>query len=366
MEKHDQVCISVIVPAYNTAKYLPFCLDSLAKQTMQDIEFLLIDDGSTDGSGEIMASFVRKDSRFRLITQENRGFAGARNRGLEEAQGKYIGFVDSDDWIDANMYSVLWEQVCREKEPVDIVQCAYINEYLDEQISLAADNSFFRKILQQTSGKFSGAESLLLDDGSIWNRIYNRNMIAKNDLHFDSSMTFGEDVFFYCTAVICSKKIIAIPDRFYHYRRNRPGSQVNCSDKRIFAYFNTIKGLDDFIAARQLDHLTPWINHLRLSYPSWGFERLQNNLKKDFFETYHNHLNDCGMTIYSPVAFPPWGGGLVRNMRYLTLRILHPLLLRSILRKQYTLFKFIVSLRKNLARLPLFVEKVKKNTIGRG
>ena len=132
MKKQDQIYISVIIPVHNTAEYLPVCLDSLLKQTMREIEFILINDGSTDNSGEILASYVKKDSRFRLITQENRGFAGARNRGLEEARGNYVGFVDSDDWIDEHMYSVLWEEVCRAEEKPDIVQCSYIHEYLPE------------------------------------------------------------------------------------------------------------------------------------------------------------------------------------------------------------------------------------------
>ena len=184
--------------------------------------------------------------------------------------------------------------------------------------------------------------------------------IRKNNLHFDPSMIFGEDVFFYWTALISSKKTIAVPDCFYHYRRNRPGSQVNCRDKRIFAYFCTMDGIDHFIEQNKLHHLIPWINHLRLSYPAWGFERLQDDLKKEYFQAYHTHLIKSGMTMRSPIAFPPYSGGVIRSMRYLFLRILHPVMLRSILHKNYGLFQFIILLRKNLAMLPFRLKKFQK------
>ena len=89
--------ISVIIPVFNTAQYLSKCLDSLCAQTKKDIEFILINDGSTDGSEQILERYAEQDPRFRVIHQKNCGFAGARNRGLEEAKGEFIGFVDSDD-----------------------------------------------------------------------------------------------------------------------------------------------------------------------------------------------------------------------------------------------------------------------------
>lgn len=351
--------ISVIVPVYNTAKYLKQCLDSLHAQTPVDMEFVLVDDGSTDDSGRILAEYAAVDSRFRVVTQENRGFAGARNRGLEEASGEFIGFVDSDDWIDSRMYSALWEEHLREPD-ADIIQCACIHEYPDENISLPAGNDAVRRRLKRSGGRFAGAESLLLDDGTIWNRIYRRSMLTANHIAFDPAMTFGEDVFFYWTSLISSRKIVAVPQMFYHYRRNRPGSQVFSRDRRIFAYFKTMEGICEFIRSREKTELMPWINHLKLSYLAWGFERLEPTLQQEYFDEFRDFLNRSGMHRKSPIGYPPPDGGIMYNLRYLVLRILHPLTLKAVLSGNIDAFRRIVAVRRFLASMPLRLARKRK------
>ena len=343
--------ISVIVPIFNTATYLKKCLDSLCAQTISNIEFILVDDGSTDESNNISQEYVKKDSRFRLITQENRGFAGARNRGLQEASGEFIGFVDSDDWIDPEMYDTLWEQHVTHPD-ADIIQCSCIHEYVDESISVPINNRMIMKWLAKSGGKLQGAEALLLDDGTIWNRIYRRSMIENNKICFKEEMTFGEDVFFYWKALIHAAQIIALPMCFYHYRRNRPGSQVNSCDKRIFAYFKTMSRIDEFVKERGLSELVPWINHLKLSYLAWGFERLSPEFHREYFEEYQKFLSDTAMNVNSPVKFPSISGYLMYDIRYLILRVLHPITLKAIVNGNFSKFKKITELRHFLSQLP--------------
>lgn len=356
----ENICkISVIVPVYNTEKYLRQCLDSLSAQTLPDIEFVMIDDGSSDGSSRIMAEYAARDSHFRLVSQENRGFAGARNRGLEEARGTFIGFVDSDDWIEPEMYSTLWDEHLRQPD-ADIVQCAYIHEYPEENISLPAGNKPIRRSLERSGGLFAGAESLLLDDGTIWNRIYRRSMLTDNHIAFDPAMTFGEDVFFYWTALISSRRIAAIPQMLYHYRRNRPGSQVFSRDRRIFAYFKTMEGIDRFIRNGGRTELSPWINHLKLSYLTWGFERLKPELQREYFDEFRDFLNRSGMDRRSPIRYPSLTGGLMYDMRYLMLRLLHPLTLRAVLSGAFGRFRRIVAIRRFLSSIPLYLARKRK------
>lgn len=121
--------ISIVVPVYNVEKYLGKCLDSLLKQTFSDFEILLIDDGSTDRSLKICEKYAEKDSRIRVIHQKNQGLSAARNTGIENASGKYIGFIDSDDYIDEDMYEYLYEQITNQK--ADIAVCGIYNEYAD-------------------------------------------------------------------------------------------------------------------------------------------------------------------------------------------------------------------------------------------
>lgn len=119
--------ISIIVPVYNVELYIHQCIDSIVNQTYQDIEILLIDDGSTDKCRNICDEYARIDHRIRVFHTENKGLSAARNLGLREARGEYIGFVDSDDWIEPNMYEVLLQQL--EKNGAEISVCELFVEY---------------------------------------------------------------------------------------------------------------------------------------------------------------------------------------------------------------------------------------------
>ena len=121
--------ISVIVPVYNVEPYLRKCLDSIVAQTYTDLEILVIDDGSTDRCGAICDSYAERDPRIRVFYTENRGLSAARNLGLDHATGEYIGFVDSDDWIEPDMYEVLLKKAVQ--TDADIVTCRFFQEYRD-------------------------------------------------------------------------------------------------------------------------------------------------------------------------------------------------------------------------------------------
>lgn len=115
--------ITIIIPVYNKEAYLPRCLDSVLAQSVKDLEILLVDDGSTDGSAGVCDSYAQKDSRIRVIRRENGGASAARNTGIEEAKGEYIGFVDADDWIEPGMYETLLSCMTgNQKQKVQVVQ----------------------------------------------------------------------------------------------------------------------------------------------------------------------------------------------------------------------------------------------------
>ena len=101
--------VSIIVPVYNVEKYLSACLESLAAQTLEEVEIVAVNDGSTDGTGDIIDEYVASDARFKVIHKPNSGYGDSMNKGLEAATGDYIGIVESDDWIDPNMYEVLYQ-----------------------------------------------------------------------------------------------------------------------------------------------------------------------------------------------------------------------------------------------------------------
>lgn len=121
--------VSIIVPIYNVEKYLNRCLDSLVNQTFKDIEIIALNNGSTDSSLDILKDYASNDNRITIIDNENLGVSKARNIGIDKASGKYIVFVDSDDWIDTNMIEVLYSNIT--KNNCDLVMCTYVREFDD-------------------------------------------------------------------------------------------------------------------------------------------------------------------------------------------------------------------------------------------
>lgn len=130
--------ISIIVPVYNVEKYVRKCLDSVVNQAYKDLEILIVDDGSTDGSGKICDEY-KKDDRVKVFHTENRGLSAARNYGIDRAHGEWIGFVDSDDWIEPDMYEVLLKSAL--ETDADIVECGVYTEYSNKAIGSKKRNA---------------------------------------------------------------------------------------------------------------------------------------------------------------------------------------------------------------------------------
>lgn len=135
-----ELAISIIVPVYNVEKYLNRCLDSILNQTFTDFELILVDDGSTDNSGIICDEYKTKDNRIKVIHKENGGLSSARNAGLDIARGRYIGFVDSDDFISKDMYQILYNEA--EKNKADMIMCEF--KKVDKNYE-AINNNLYKK-----------------------------------------------------------------------------------------------------------------------------------------------------------------------------------------------------------------------------
>lgn len=165
--------ISVIIPCFNVEKYIDRCMESVLNQTYQNLEIILVDDGSTDGTGKICDLYSQADERIRVIHKRNGGLSSARNAGLEVAAGTYIGFVDSDDWIEHDFYSYLYDLIVRYQ--ADIAQCAYFltdgnakSLVVDEEIRKVSQSDLMN-IFFRTKGEDSNS--------SVWNRLYKHEIV---------------------------------------------------------------------------------------------------------------------------------------------------------------------------------------------
>lgn len=206
----EKTLISVIVPVYNVSQYLERCLNSIIAQTHKNIEVILIDDGSTDGSAEICDRYEEKDARFRVIHKKNGGVSKARNTGLEIVKGKYIGFVDSDDTIEPDMYEMLHNAL--NENDADMAICNQTKITLEEKVL----NSKLEKLT--VFNKNQAIEEVLLGRafvGGPCNKLFKAELCK--DLFFDEDIFYGEDLLFVVKNLLRCDKIVCTPESYYNY-----------------------------------------------------------------------------------------------------------------------------------------------------
>ncbi len=214
--------ISIIVPVFNVEKYLNKCIDSIINQTYRDLDIILVDDGSIDQSGRICDDYAKIDDRITVVHKNNEGVSAARNVGINHAKGKWISFVDADDWVNLNMYEVLVE----EARDYDLTFFANTEYYKDNSIISYSLPTF-------ESNKRDKMEEFILFlkkncihyefFGFTWNKLFRNDIIRNNNLLFLSGLSFREDEIFtlnYCH-YIKSLKFIPLP--LYNYRRQWSG-----------------------------------------------------------------------------------------------------------------------------------------------
>lgn len=204
--------LSIIVPVYNVEKYLPKCLESLIKQTLKDIEIICVNDGSMDNSLAILKEFASRDSRIRIIDNQHQGVAKTRNTGLEQSTGEYIGFVDSDDYIDIDFFEKLYNSATKSNSDIAIASILkhknffniYNAKYTKEEIAITIQDKI--KLCEDKKHFFFYA----------WNKIYHSGFIKENNIKFSEGQIY-EDVMFAIKALYYSNKIISVYGTKYHY-----------------------------------------------------------------------------------------------------------------------------------------------------
>lgn len=235
--------VSIVVPIYNVEKYLERCLNSLINQTYKNIEILLINDGSTDESEIICLKYIKKDSRIKYYKKENGGLSSARNKGIAVSMGKYISFIDSDDYVRNDMIETLLYYIV--KNDADIVECNYYEVRTNGKITEKKKNYRIK------SYNSSEAIKSLIDNESItptaWNKLYNRQLF--NNIKYTENI-FHEDEDIIIKLLIKSKKIVSIPDCLYFYI-TRNGSIINSPLK--LNHFDIIKIMQDRIQLLKME-----------------------------------------------------------------------------------------------------------------
>ena len=216
--------VSVIIPVYNVEKYLERCLESLVNQTLKDIEIICVNDGSTDNSLKILEEFAKKDERIKIFNRENKGQSAARNFGIEHANGEYIGYVDSDDWVDLDFYEKLYNAAV--KYDADIVAADFVRKN---------DKKHKIRLNLKSEKVYTGIEEKIevchaIKEGCIWNKIYAKNILE--NLKFVEGMYF-EDGLFTLKALYNSNKLVTVLNTFYYYFVNSTSTVKKMNRKKL-------------------------------------------------------------------------------------------------------------------------------------
>ena len=242
--------VSVIVPVYNTREYLERCFDSLAKQTLNDIEIIIVDDGSTDNSANICKKYVKKYKNFKYISQKNQGQSAARNAGVKIAGGEYIGFVDSDDYVKDDMFEVLYNNAIQ--HDATISACGFTLE--NRKLSRYGINKFYNKAEALDYYLLPGYFEVMF-----WNKIYKRAIFDK--VQFEPSK-IAEDIPTVFRLIAEGNGIYFDSTAKYFYC-NRNGSVSR--NKFSPAEYKILEYVDDIVEYMENNSLHP-----RLVYPGWA------------------------------------------------------------------------------------------------
>ena len=231
--------VSVIVPIYNVEKYLNKCIESIINQTYKNLEIILIDDGSTDKSGKICDRFEKKDNRIKVIHQKNAGVSSARNTGIDSADGLWIAFIDSDDWVEENYIKNLIENTSKD---VDVVQCGYyrIVEEKKEQINCAG------KLEIKNADEFlNGCLNPQTAYGLCHMKIIRKSII--NDIRFNEKIVVCEDALFNIQISRNMKYFKMIKQPLYNYRINRDSVVRRYDENYPEKYKKALKVIGDYL-----------------------------------------------------------------------------------------------------------------------
>ena len=218
----------MIVPVHNVELYLRKCLDSIIAQTYPNLEILIIDDGSTDGSGAICDRYIEKDGRIRVFHTKNRGLSCARNLGLDKSHGDWVGFVDSDDWIEPNMYEVLLRKA--EETGADVVECGLFLEYQGKTVERIRQNTMLsgqEAIRLLIQGKISNA---------VWNKLWRKNCF--DQIRFPEGRVFEEYATTY-RVYASINNICTVNALCYHYLQRKDSLAKTRDLKNLMGFWRS-------------------------------------------------------------------------------------------------------------------------------
>ena len=276
------VKVSVIVPVYNVEKYLRKCIDSIVNQTLEDIEIICINDGSTDSSLDILQSYAKNDTRIKVISQENNGLGFARNVGLKHATGDYIYFMDSDDYIELNALELAYNNIVSNSADMLIFKyifCRTDSRFTVERFEidkLFPDVDFNNFTVNYESIK----NQVLFGSSPPWNKLFKRDFLNEyEDLVFPVGIAY-EDLIFHVKTLLRASKISILPEYLYYYKKDNSSSISNNAKNHMEIYKN-IDMIKEFLIEEG------FMEEFKLHFDTLKIEQIMYHLTPPFNEEFY-------------------------------------------------------------------------------
>lgn len=276
------VKISVIVPVYNVEEYLEECLDSIINQTLEDIEIICVNDGSTDNSLKILEKYSQKDERIKIISQENQGLGATRNVGMEHAIGEYISFIDSDDYISKDAFKSLYDNAITNNS--DIVLFS-ITHFFEDGTSYVTKNKIEYTLKNQDFSQY------IFNDIDVknhileypWNsvsKLYKNEFLKKENIKFPINIAY-EDVLFHVKVILKAKSISLVPKHYYKYRRSNISSIMHDTSKTM-DIFKVVNSVENFLKDEN------YFEKIKNEFVKFKYGQLNQYITISKSETYFN------------------------------------------------------------------------------
>ena len=278
--------LSIIMPSLNVATYIQQCLDSVCNQTLCDIEILCVDAGSTDGTGEILQKYAEKDSRIKLIHSDQKSYGYQMNLGLQIACGDYIGIVETDDYVDPDMFEQLYCLAL--SHDADVVKSNYFchTQGVDHFRGLFSGLPYEKTFCPKDH------LSLFMRTPSIWSGIYNREFLKKHKICFlETPGASFQDTSFILKVWICAEKVCLTKTAYVHYRMDNPNSSVKSPDKMFFVRdeMTSVHSFLESLPDKKAQYQRIIWDREADSY-EWNYRRLADELKYEFLVGIQNRF----------------------------------------------------------------------------
>ncbi len=278
--------VSILVPIYNVERYLRECLDSLLNQTLDDIEIICINDGSTDATPQILEEYSSRE--IKIINKENSGYGASMNMGLQAATGEYIGILESDDFADINMYKNLYD--IAKKHNADVVISDF-NCYWSEPVKIKKANRT-RKYPHNKIINIKNLPSLLRNRTTIWSCIYKKELINKYNIRFlETPGASYQDTSFRLKTLAGAERVVAVPEAYVNYRQDNANSSVKSKGKVFIIceeYDEIAKFLDKYpdIKKNAFDEalINKWHGYI------WNLGRVDDDFVDEFLDVFANQF----------------------------------------------------------------------------